>query len=146
MNETPLLLIQMQMGHLLRGWNVALALRRLLTPVGSLGFALSMCISSTSLPALLFSAMRHGEIDCVSMLPAFFSPLELSKEGTALSSTRFLSFPGWIKPRCSLAARPLSLCVEAEPARWVVCGRNSPQGVVGSTLVVCRALGEASES
>lgn len=133
MNETPLLLTQMQMRHPLRGWNLAPS-------------ALLMCISSTSLPALLFSAVRHGEIDCVGMLPAFFSPLELSKEGTTLSSTRFLSSPGWIKPCRSVAARPLSLCVEAEPARWVVAGRNSPQGVLGSTLVVCRALGEAYES
>lgn len=136
MNETPLLLTEMQTSqtsHPLRGWNLA--------PGAPL-----MCISSTSLPALLFSAMRHGEIDCVSMLPAFFSPLELSKEGTTLSSTRFFSSPGWIKPCRSLAARQLSLCVEAEPARWVVAGRNSLQGVVGSTLVVCRALGDAYES
>ena len=64
---------------------------------GNFGFALSICSSSTSLLALLLSAMRRGEI-AHPLSQLSFSPPELSEEGMALSSTRFPFPSGWIKP------------------------------------------------
>lgn len=105
---------------------------------GNLGFALSICISSPSLPALLLSAMRRGEI-AHPLCQLRFSPPELSEGGTALSSTRFPSPFGWIKPSCFLAAWLSLLCVEAEPVRWAVAGL--PTGHGRKRMVACRARG-----